>query len=381
MKKALALTLVIALLLSTVSMEFIGIANADPYVPPEEPPSGYMINSDGRYVGENLRRNGDTYTLTGNINCPIAILCNNIVLDGAGYSVQGNGVSAGIWLRYRSGLTIKNLNIKNFEYGIKFSYDRYSQGKTVDCTIVGNKITNNKYGMLITSSSQCYIADNYIAHNTYGVNMQTSNGGIFRNNRFAGNQYAILDEGYRDNDIDTSNKIDGKPIYYWVNKHDLTVPSNAGMVRLKNCTGIKVENLVLAGTGNGLMLVNTNGSTISGNKLSENTHGIILRNSFSNIIFSNIVANNTGSGIEIGSGDNLVDVRSWNNKVSNNDVIGNGYGVVCIENNTISNNQIIANQKVGITAGPNCNITDNYVSKNLQYASEIYRVVVCWEIM
>ena len=368
MKKALAMTLTMALLLSTVGMEFIGIANADPYVPPEEPPAGYSINGDGTYVGENLQRNGDAYTLTGNVNCPIAILRNGIVLDGAGYTVQGNGASAGIWLRGRSGLSIKNLNIKNFEYGIKFSYDRYSGEPIADCTIVGNKITNNSYGMLISASSGCIITDNYIAVNTYGVKIESSSG-VYRNNRFVGNQYAILDPGYRDNDIDTSNTIDSKPVYYWVNKHDTTVPSNAGMVLLRNCTGIKVENLVLKGSGTGLRLVNTNCSTISGNTLSDNSNGIILQRATNNIISGNHVTNNKNAAIAL--------EQSQGNIITDNSVIGNGGGISCSENDTVSSNRIIANQGDGIYAGTSNNITTNYVSSNVGHGIYIRNISDC----
>jgi parallel beta-helix repeat protein len=368
MIKVLAIILAMALLLSTVGVEFIGIANADPYVPPEEPPAGYRINSDGTYVGENLQRNGDTYTLSGNVNCPIAILRDDIVLDGAGYSVQGNGASVGIWLRGRNGLTIKNLNIKNFEYGVKFAYDRYSGEMITNCTLIGNKITNNTYGMLIAASSGCYIADNYIAGNIYGVKIESSSG-IFRNNRFVGNHYAIIDPGYRDNDIDISNTIDNKPVYYWVNKHDTTVPSNAGMVLLKNCTGIKVENLVLKGTGTGLRLVNTNGSTISGNKLFDNSNGIILQRATNNIISGNNVTNNKNAAITL--------EQSKDNRINSNSVIDNGGGISCSENDTVSNNQIIANQGDGIYTGTSNNITYNYVSSNLGHGIFIRNISGC----
>lgn len=362
MKKALSLLLAVVLLLSTVAV-MSGVAVADPYVPPEEPPNGYQIRSDGRCVGENLRRDGDTYTLTGNVNCPIAILRDNVVLDGAGYKVQGSGVSAGVWLQNRIGVTIKNLKIDNFEYGIKFSYPYHSAESTKNCNITSNRITSCQTGISTGMfSTGCRLVDNYIADNVYGVNIGYS-GNVLINNRFERNRYAVLDNGYWDNSVDISNTIDGKPIYYWVNMHDTTVPENAGMVVLRNCTNVQVKSLFLEKTGTGLLLVNTNGSTISNNKISQNFHGITLRSSFGNTVSDNTVTNNTSSGIDIGYEDNRAAMSSENN-ISENIVIGNGIGLKCRINSTISSNQILANGE-GIIAQASCKVTKNNITENL----------------
>ena len=258
----------------------------------------------------------------------------------------------------KSNITIKNLNIRTFGFGIKFSQNHFSTEKAENCLILANDITNNTYGVWLPSSLNCYVADNYITDNTCGASLSGCSGSVFRNNRLERNQYAILDEGYSDNDLDTSNTIDGKPIYYWINQHDMTVPSDAGLVVLKNCSGIKVENLSLKGNGNGLLVCYTSDSTISGNILSANLNGIILRQSHNNVITGNQVTDNENSGIALTNSDN--------NKVLNNMVVANGDGVTCSdsENSVISNNQIIANERVGISAGSNCTITNNYISEN-----------------
>jgi len=356
MKRAmLAITLILVLLAGT-GVEFVRITCANPALMPAEPPAGYTINSDGTYVAENLHRDGDTYTLTGDINCSIVIQRDGIVLDGAGYAIQGNGDSSGVWLQDRSNIVIKNLNIRNFRVGIEFSLNYYSPEINENCSILDNTITDNTYGISLAQSSKCYVAGNYITDNTNGAGVYGSD--IFRNNRFERNQYDILDNGYGDNDMDTSNTIDGKPIYYWVNQRDRTVPSDAGLVVLKNCSGITVENLSLKGNENGLLLYNTNDSTISGNTLTDNLKGIILRQSFNNIITDNQVANNVNVGIE--------QYLAGNNSILNNRVTMNGKGITCsnTENTIISNNQITANQGLGIDAGPNCTVTNNHVSEN-----------------
>src|SRR5665647_1823775 len=50
------------------------------------------ISSDGSIVGtNNIQRNGDLYILTGNISGGIAIQKSNIIIDGAGYTLEGYG--------------------------------------------------------------------------------------------------------------------------------------------------------------------------------------------------------------------------------------------------------------------------------------------------
>jgi hypothetical protein len=60
-----------------------------------------------------------TYTLTGDIfNSSIVIERDNIVLDGADYTVTGDGTGNGIMLTSRSGVTVRNMAIRNFWGGI-----------------------------------------------------------------------------------------------------------------------------------------------------------------------------------------------------------------------------------------------------------------------
>ena len=239
-------------------------------------PSGYRIYSDGTTDTPNLRRDGNIYSFTDNIEGTIVIECDGIVLDGAGYTLQGNGDSAGVWLQDRSDVTIKNLNIQKFCYGIRFSHyrsDWYSgqsnPNRTTLCTIETCNITENNYGISFYQSKNCSVLGNCIANNTYGAYLYGSDN-VFRSNRFEQNTYNFWDIDEFINDVDSSNTINGKPVYYWVNQHNRIVPSDAGIVILKNCSGIRVQNLDLSGNGNGISLYFTNNSELFGNTLSDN---------------------------------------------------------------------------------------------------------------
>ncbi|MBT0161013.1 hypothetical protein G4O51_13635, partial [Candidatus Bathyarchaeota archaeon A05DMB-2] len=89
-----------------------------------------------------------TYTLTDNIvgavlydwSSAIVIERGNIVVDGAGYTVEGTEASwsKGIDLTGQRNVTIKNMEIKKFYYGIWL--DEASNN-----SMVGNNITANKW--------------------------------------------------------------------------------------------------------------------------------------------------------------------------------------------------------------------------------------------
>ncbi|MCW4025372.1 MAG: right-handed parallel beta-helix repeat-containing protein [Candidatus Bathyarchaeota archaeon] len=334
-----------------------GTAN---FIPEDPPPSGYVINSDGTFSGEKLRRDGAIYTLTGDINCPIVIHRDGIVLDGSGYTLRGSGDSSGIWVQERSNLVIKNFNIQNFQFGIKFTILYGTSNNNNNCSVQSCTVTNNSYGICFFRSQDCQITNNRIADNTYGV-WASHGSDVYRNNCFEANQYAFHDE-YGGNDMDTSNTVNGKPAYYWYDKHDLTVPSNAGLVILIHCSNIKVENLNLKGNGNGVLLVDTTDSIITKNMISQNTIGINLQQSHNNQINNNHITNNKEHGI------NQYD--SHDNQITNNIITGNNYGISSsyTHGEEILNNQITDNTADGINAdsqsGVDCLVKDNTVSGN-----------------
>ncbi|MEM2912125.1 MAG: NosD domain-containing protein [Candidatus Bathyarchaeia archaeon] len=129
--------------------------------------------------------------------------------------------------------------------------------------------------------------------------------------------------------------MNGKPIYYWVNQQDKTVPYNAGYVALINCTNIKVQNLKLVNNGQGILLVSTKDSMITNNIVENNAYGIYIFNSPNinvtgnkavsnrNTICYNYIWGNAYAGI------NLVD-SDENQIIGNTLMENNGWGFTLI---------------------------------------------------
>jgi parallel beta-helix repeat protein len=127
-----------------------------------------------------------TYTFTGNIYDSIVVERDNIVIDGAGYMVQGAGSGTGIDLLSRTNVTVRNAEVTAFVYGI--SLDGSSN------TISGNNITYIDYGgiLLDDMASGNLIYANYIARCQYGIYVWGSSGNTILDNDIKDNERGIF---------------------------------------------------------------------------------------------------------------------------------------------------------------------------------------------
>jgi parallel beta-helix repeat protein len=283
-KKTIMATIIISIVLSSLvtGIQFVEVTKAN-YIP-EPLPSGIQIESSGAVTGTNsIQRNGNLYSFTDNINETIIILCDNVVVDGAGYTLQGQGTSSGIFIQERTNITIRNMEIRNFENGIRLTFGWLLSGPT-NINILENTIKGNGVGIYFSSFSNTnYILRNNITSNGKGIAVYYSWGNTFRNNLMSDNEFNLWMDCYLSrrgsgffNDIDTSNTVEGKPVYYWINQQDKTIPSDAGYVALVRCSNITVQGLNLSHNGQGVLLVETNNSLIIRNCISNNNYGVAL---------------------------------------------------------------------------------------------------------
>jgi len=184
-KSASMLVLLLFLSFVLVSLPQIEIVKAD---------STIYIKTDGSVEGtDKIQRDGNIYTFTDNIvNQSIVVEGDNIVVDGAGYTLEGDGKVEGIWLENRCNVTIKNMQITHFGGGIKIM-GTGSQNNT----IIGNNITDNgheTYGNAIAltfGASQTTISGNNITGNWVGVFVHMGGGNIISENNITANGLGV----------------------------------------------------------------------------------------------------------------------------------------------------------------------------------------------
>jgi len=318
----------------------------------------YLNNSFGSRLFENIivDNGGDGACFIHSSN---NLLSNNFVERNKGgvslYSSNENNISrnvithdllGGIYLFYSSNNSLfDNIIRSNEEYGLNLDYSS-------DLNIVINNVIvgNLKYGLVLGS--------------VYG--------NFLRNNSMIDNQFnfhAVLTRpNLQDylNDVDSSNTVNGKKIYYIINGKDLTANPkshpDAGYLALVNSTNITVKGLNLTGNGQALLLAFTSNSTIENLKAPNNNHGIQLCSSSYVTIRNCTITNNSADGITI-------DHSSSNNTVVENVIANNKLGIRMVhscKNNTITRNSIEIND-VGISFCSYCGdnmVTNNFVANN-----------------
>jgi len=325
-----------------MGMQFVRLTEAN-FMPMQIPQPAFIIKSDGSVYPSMapIQRNGNVYTFTADIiGYTIASEVDNVVIDGGGYSLVGNGNSTGIFILNRNGVTVRNMNISNFSYGIRLIAESYMGMTSAGNSLLDNTVTNNEYGIYIISSSNNMLRNNIMTNNTHNFEVQ----------------------GEYTNDIDVSNTVNEKKIIYWVNQQDMTVPSDAGYVALVNCTGITVQELNLANNGQGVILFSTTGSTITKNSITNTGDAIYIAESSGNTISGNNLANNV-NGIR--------GQASSDNTISSNNITTNESGIYfsgASTSNIISGNNITTNTVDGMNlwGSTNTDVEANTIINNTE---------------
>jgi parallel beta-helix repeat protein len=364
MKKTFGLALLIAIILVGATFAVTGVLalqfSAEPTVP-----EGYRITESGTNA-PNIIKSAGIFRLTGNINSTIIIDDNNIILDGNGYSLFGSGDSFGIWLIDRTNVTIKNFNIQGFDVGIQCDhlmlsiYPQWDTTRNINITISNCTISDSRVGIDLWDCVESSFLDNKVANCTWGIKFNGINDNNFTNNQITQTQYGFRYNAYgANNHIDTSNTLNGNPIYHWTNQTDKVIPENAAMIILENCQNITINNLNLTGNDPAVFVANSNNCTINENTIDQNNLGIYIVDSTNTTVTFNRLTNNSKRAIEVDYSEQTT--------IANNLIESNGYGIdgdAFCSNTTISNNQIKQNGAVAINWQSNVNITGNFIYAN-----------------
>jgi len=265
-----------------------------------------------------------------------------IVLSGSSNNTltdnTANWNKEGIYL-YSSNNTLTN-NTANWN----------REGIILFCHSSNNTLTNNTanwnvdYGIYLYDSSNNTLTNNTANWNRYyGIKLSSSSNYMFTNNIMSGNGYNFGVSGYKlshyIHNIDTSNEVDGKPVYYWVDRQDGQIPDDAGFVGIVNSTNIMVRDLTLTNNGQGVLFAYTKNSGIKNITASNNRYGIYLHFSSNNTLTNNTANANKNWGIYLSSSNNN---NLTNNTPSNND---KGIRLTYSSNNHIYLNNFIDNSE------------------------------------
>jgi thermitase len=255
--------------------------------------------------------------------------------------------------------------------------------------VIDNIVTGNAYdGILLVSSNSNGITNDTVSNNGYGAELYYSGSSILRDNIMTGNYYNFGVEGYLLSDfiqnVDTSNTVDGKPVYYWVNQHDKQVPVGAGYIAVVNSTNITVANLAVANNVQGILFAYTANSAVANLSITNNVQGILFAYTTNSVINGNNVTKSDEDGIGLYySGHNMIAVNtvsdtltgidiyaSDNNTVNSNSVSESGVGIYPYysDNNIVINNKVSGSYfsvaGIALTGAEDNMISGNEVAHN-----------------
>jgi len=248
---------------------------------------------------------GSTVVDGGDVGLTINVTANQVEISGMSIA-NGSGptisdIDCGLGLFKVTGSYIHNATFhSNDGWGSYVYHSNY--------TIIENcTFTGNQYGAVYYRKSDngliqsCDSSLNYYdIHVYFCVSLTLRNNDMDQGNTvsYGGVQlWGETETEYNSHDIDTTNTVAGKPVYYYTGQTGGTVPADAGQVMLASCQDMTVQGLTITGRIDGVKLAYSTGCTVSGNTLNQNMIGLKLSGSDSNIVQNNTVTLNKNGGI------------------------------------------------------------------------------------
>ncbi|NIW11161.1 MAG: hypothetical protein GWN33_11865, partial [Gammaproteobacteria bacterium] len=249
--------------------------------------------------------------------------------------IDGNGKGKVVYVT-ADNVEVRNFTIQNGTFGLWLYNSSNSK-------IIGNTLQDGSYGIRLYHSRNSELIGNDISGYTkFGVEIEESGNSTLRDNTMVENKYNFGVNGNSlfdfINDIDVSNTVNGKPVHYLINQHNITIDASTfqeiGYLGLVNSTNIKVKNLNVQDNKQGILFAFTTDSTISNVNAKNNWNGIYVAHS-SNI---SVTGNNANSNFDYG----IKFFNSSRSIASRNNVDNNGWagiGLFKSPNSTVDENE------------------------------------------
>ncbi len=277
----------------------------------------YLYRSVGNTLrGNNLHDNRCNFSIVGNDADDYLndIDTSNTVNGAAIYYLVGQtgatigpGANAGCVVAVNcSNVTVLDQTLGQNAYGVLFVGTNRS--RVENCTITDSA----DGGIVLQQATDNTLMGNAISRCGYGIRLDRSGNGLLRSNQMTDNTYNFGCTGSSESDylqdVASSNRVDGKPIYYLVDLSQVAIDrsSNAGCVFAVGCSDIVVRDLVFEKNSAGVTFAYTDDSVIKNvTAVGNERAGIYLYSSSGNNVTQCRVSDNP-DGVYISGGEGTV---------------------------------------------------------------------------
>jgi parallel beta-helix repeat protein len=163
-----------------------------------------------------------TYIFKSNVYDEIVIERDNIIVDGAGYTVQGAGTGIGIHLYGSYNVTLRSMKVTKFSYGIRLDYANFNLLSNVEVSyndwvgiylyysdnnvIFGSSMSYNGYrGIELVNSHNNNVSKNAALYNGKGISLTYSENNTVYSNGASYNEEAGISLYYSKNNAIHNN--------------------------------------------------------------------------------------------------------------------------------------------------------------------------------
>ncbi|HZY46166.1 MAG TPA: NosD domain-containing protein, partial [Candidatus Bathyarchaeia archaeon] len=225
--------------------------------------------------------NGGTVQVSPGTYTENVVVEKGLKLMGAGNSLTL--IKGGVSVIGASGVTLTGLAILNNNTVTGLDVE-YSPGAVISNNEVVGQATRFLYpplqGIRIVHSAGSSLTGNTVLNETDGIVIDSPNL-ILRDNTMAHNTFNFGVSFPYVEDIDTSNTVNGRPIFYGIGAISSQIPSNPGYVALLSSHDLQVGPISISNVGQGILIFNSTQVTITGLQASNVLTGAVILNSTS----------------------------------------------------------------------------------------------------
>ena len=320
------------------------------YIPSGTYYENIIINKSIDLIGENKNTtiiDGSGVGNTINITAESAFI--------SGFTIQ-NSIKNGIHLVWGNNCTISGNNVYGCYFGIRL--ESGENHLIYDCNFYDN-IMN---GVFIGNDFGPSVKDNIITYcyfNNSSIHFLRSTNNSIHNNTFISGGISF-GYGYFEQSIDTTNTVNGKPLYYFLDEKDMIIDNwEIGQLILVNCTNFSIKNNKISETSFTIIAANSTNNTITNCEFNHNRGGIIFYNSFNNTIEGNNICNTSFQSTQFGGWPScgIAITGSYNiirtNNISTYEIgiwiLNYFYPYIITESNIIQSNNLYSNYLCGVS--------------------------------